>query len=61
VKATIYRDHPHADAQHEIALVEVAAVYVFHNEFQQRRILNIFRQVAGKRHIHKQSDKFLTS
>ena len=42
VKATIYRDYPHADAQCEVALVEVAAVYIFHGAFLQRRIINIF-------------------
>ena len=30
VQTPIYRDHQNADAQHQVAIVEVAAVYVFH-------------------------------
>ena len=45
VQAAIYRDDTYTDAQHKAAFVEMAAVYVFYGQLQQRHIFGFYGQV----------------
>jgi hypothetical protein len=45
LQAAIYRDNAYADAQHQAAFVEMAAVYVFYGQLQQRHIFRFYGSV----------------